>query len=75
VPTFANRRTHVVSVTDPYGGILGFLDRVKRYLNYKSSHHRDKNVPVLKALLYEEIERYSSSLYISLSQTSRWGFK
>jgi hypothetical protein len=26
VPTFANRRCHVVSVTDPYGRILGFLD-------------------------------------------------
>jgi hypothetical protein len=27
VPTFANRGSHVVSVTDPYGRILGFLDR------------------------------------------------
>jgi CBS-domain-containing membrane protein len=27
VPNFANRRRHVVSVTDPYGRILGFLDR------------------------------------------------
>jgi CBS-domain-containing membrane protein len=27
VPTFADRRCHVVSVTDPYGRILGFLDR------------------------------------------------
>jgi hypothetical protein len=27
VPTFAVRRFHVVSVTDPYGHILGFLDR------------------------------------------------
>jgi hypothetical protein len=27
VPTFAVRRCHVVSVTDPYGRILGFLDR------------------------------------------------
>jgi hypothetical protein len=27
VPTFANRGCHVVSVTDPYGRILGFLDR------------------------------------------------
>jgi hypothetical protein len=26
VPTFADRRCHVVSVTDPYGRILGFLD-------------------------------------------------
>jgi hypothetical protein len=30
VPTFADRGCHVVSVTDPYGGILSFIDR-KRY--------------------------------------------
>jgi hypothetical protein len=27
VPTFADRGFHVVSVTDPYGRNLGFLDR------------------------------------------------
>jgi hypothetical protein len=27
VPTFADRGCHVVSMTDPYGRILGFLDR------------------------------------------------
>jgi hypothetical protein len=27
VPTFADRRCHVVSMTDPYGRILGFLDK------------------------------------------------
>jgi hypothetical protein len=27
VPTFADRGCHVVSVTNPYGCILGFLDR------------------------------------------------
>jgi hypothetical protein len=27
VPTFAGRGCHMVSVTDPYGRILGFLDR------------------------------------------------
>jgi hypothetical protein len=27
VPTFADRGSQVVSVTDPYGRILGFLDR------------------------------------------------
>jgi CBS-domain-containing membrane protein len=27
VPTFADRGCHVVSVTDSYGRILGFLDR------------------------------------------------
>jgi hypothetical protein len=26
VPTFTDRRCHVVSVMDPYGLILGFLD-------------------------------------------------
>jgi hypothetical protein len=28
---FANRRCHVVSVTNPYGRILGFLDRSHYY--------------------------------------------
>jgi hypothetical protein len=27
VPNFTDRGCHVVSVADPYGGILGFLDR------------------------------------------------
>jgi hypothetical protein len=27
LPTFADKGCHVVSVTDPYGRILGFLDR------------------------------------------------
>jgi hypothetical protein len=27
VATFADRSCHVVRVADPYGGILGFLDR------------------------------------------------
>jgi hypothetical protein len=27
VPTFEGRRCHVVRMTDPYGRILGFLDR------------------------------------------------
>jgi hypothetical protein len=27
VPTFADRGCYVASVTDPYGRILGFLDR------------------------------------------------
>jgi hypothetical protein len=29
VPTFAYRECHVVSVTNPYGRILGFLDRTR----------------------------------------------
>jgi hypothetical protein len=34
LPTFADRRCHVVSVTDPYGRSLGFLDR-SRYFSIK----------------------------------------
>jgi hypothetical protein len=34
LPTFADKRCHVVSVTDPYGRILGFLDR-SRYFSIK----------------------------------------
>jgi CBS-domain-containing membrane protein len=32
--TFADKGCHVVSVTDPYGRILGFLDR-SRYFSIK----------------------------------------
>jgi CBS-domain-containing membrane protein len=31
VLTFADGRYHVVSVTDPYGRILGFLDRSRYF--------------------------------------------
>jgi hypothetical protein len=31
-PTFENRRSHVVSVTDPYGRILDFLNRSRYFL-------------------------------------------
>jgi hypothetical protein len=34
LPTFADSVRHVVSVTDPYGRILGFLDR-SRYFSIK----------------------------------------
>jgi hypothetical protein len=34
VPTFVDRGCHVVSVTDPYGCILGFLDR-SRYIFFE----------------------------------------
>jgi hypothetical protein len=33
LPTFADKGCHVVTVTDPYGRILGFLDR-SRYFFY-----------------------------------------
>jgi hypothetical protein len=35
VPTFADRGCHVVSVTDPYGRTLGFLDR-SRYIFFQA---------------------------------------
>jgi hypothetical protein len=31
VPTFADRGSHVVSVTDPYGRILDFLDQSRYF--------------------------------------------
>jgi hypothetical protein len=31
VPTFVDRGCHMVSVTDPYGRILGFLDRSRYF--------------------------------------------
>jgi hypothetical protein len=34
VPTFADRGCHVVSVTDPYGRIIGFLER-SRYFSFR----------------------------------------
>jgi hypothetical protein len=34
LPTFADRGRYVVTVTDPYGRILGFLDR-SRYFSIK----------------------------------------
>jgi hypothetical protein len=34
LPTFVDRGCHVVSVTDPYGRILDFLDR-SRYFSIK----------------------------------------
>jgi hypothetical protein len=36
VATFADRRCHMVSVTDSYGSILGFLDR-NRYFFFQLS--------------------------------------
>jgi hypothetical protein len=31
LPTFADKGCHVVSVTDPYGRSLGFLDRSRYF--------------------------------------------
>jgi hypothetical protein len=38
VPTFANRGCHVVGVTNPYGRILGFIDRNHRSGHLKTEH-------------------------------------
>jgi hypothetical protein len=35
VPTFADRGCHVVSATDPYGSILGFLDRSRNFFIFE----------------------------------------
>jgi hypothetical protein len=46
VPTFADRGCHVVSVTDPYGRILGFLDRGRKYIpSARKSQSRVRNKP------------------------------
>jgi hypothetical protein len=37
VPTSADRGCHVVNVTDPYGRILGFLDRIQG-TKYQRTH-------------------------------------
>jgi hypothetical protein len=38
VPTFEHRGCHVVSVTDPYGRNLGFLDRSRYFLFQVAPH-------------------------------------
>jgi CBS-domain-containing membrane protein len=35
VPAFADRGCHMVSVTDPYGRVVGFLDRTNNNNNSK----------------------------------------
>jgi hypothetical protein len=37
-PTFVDRQCHVVSVTDPYGHILGFIDQ-SRYFFFQVTPH------------------------------------
>jgi hypothetical protein len=39
VPTFADRGCRVVSVTDPYGSIFGFLDRSRILISILIYHH------------------------------------
>jgi hypothetical protein len=47
LPTFADRGYHVVSVTNPNGRILGFLDRSRYFLFQVASHctHEAKWTP------------------------------
>jgi hypothetical protein len=54
LPTFADRGCHVVSVTDPYGRILAFLDR-NRYFFYQVApqlYSRGRMDPVPDPLLF-----------------------
>jgi hypothetical protein len=39
VPTFADIRCPVVRVTDPYGRILGFLDRETEFIIFNNTHY------------------------------------
>jgi hypothetical protein len=58
VPAFVDRRYHVVSVTDPYGIILSFLDR-SRYFFFQVAPHlysRDWVDPVPENLVAMGIE-------------------
>jgi hypothetical protein len=50
VPYLADRRSHVVSVTDPYGCNLGFLDR-SRYFFFQVAvgiRHTDHVAPSIR---------------------------
>jgi hypothetical protein len=54
LPTFVDKGCHVVSVTDPYGRILGFLDR-SRYFSIKwllSCTHEAEWTPFQTPLLF-----------------------
>jgi hypothetical protein len=56
MPTFADRGCHVVSVTYPFGRILGFIDR-SRYLFLQVAPHwysRDRVDPVPETLLFRK---------------------
>jgi hypothetical protein len=57
VPTFSDRGCYVVSATDPYGGILGFLDR-SRYFFFQVApqlYPRGWLDPVPETLLSQKI--------------------
>jgi hypothetical protein len=49
VPIFAETGCNVVSVTDPYGRILGFLDR-SRYIFFQGLDFESQNTKVNKVV-------------------------
>jgi hypothetical protein len=62
VPTFADRECHVVSVTDPYDRILGFLDRTLKKeseinLSLCLIRHRAKKIVHSFAFSYESAKQ------------------
>jgi hypothetical protein len=85
VPTFADRGCHVVSVTGPYGGILGFLDRhiAKTFIKYSYrviNLHTLSYVPRISGLLSVGLYPTSDILKetfrkLSLVQSSGEGMK
>jgi hypothetical protein len=69
VPIFADRRCHVVSVTDPYGRILGFLDR-NLYIIFQVAaqlYLRGWVDPILDPLLLRKSGNAGNQTRISLS--------
>jgi hypothetical protein len=49
VPTLTDRGWHVVSVTDPYGRVLGFIDRnCQTKENLKCGHGSQRGAPTQK---------------------------
>jgi hypothetical protein len=61
VSTFADRGYHMVSVTDLYGRILGFLDRYETYMSINTGNFSRNNVALqmFKTGLYKRIKYWS----------------
>jgi hypothetical protein len=57
--TFVDRMCHVVSVTEPYGRILGFLDRSRYFLSSKlllNCTHEAEWIPFQNHYLSQNLE-------------------
>jgi hypothetical protein len=67
VPTFVDRGCHVFSVTDPYGRILGFLDR-SRYFFFQVAPQLYSSNFQLKYI--QKISLYLKEKYCHARQTS-----